>query len=185
VNNENLIIQVEQEIKDFKISYLNLIKRANEEYKKKLVLTEDELKKSRRPDLDLAEFYSEGVALIKIFKLFIANYSFKAIFEWREQIKDLDSLNRLYLIVFQTLNGIFSELIKYIPFDIQDEHKRVEYLQEGLKYLLDDAKIYVTMIPEFDDRNISLEFDSVMTILFRSLKMPMNWKDYRVWQNEV
>jgi hypothetical protein len=187
VNNESLIVQVEKEINDFKKTYLNLIKKADKEYKKKIELTEDELKKSKRPDLDLAEFYSVGVTegLLKIFKQLVTNYSLKAIFEWREQIKDLESLNRLYLIVFQNLNEIFSELIKYVPFDIQDEHKRVEYLQEGLKYSLDDANIYVKMIPIFDERNIGSEFDSVMSILFRSLKMHMSWKDYRDWQNEV
>jgi hypothetical protein len=62
VNNESLIVQVEKEINDFKKTYLNLIKKADKEYKKKSELTEDELKKSKRPDLDLAEFYSVGVA---------------------------------------------------------------------------------------------------------------------------
>jgi hypothetical protein len=186
INKDNLIIQVEKEIKDFKKSFLNLIKRADEEYKKKLELTDDEIKNSRRPDVDLAEFYSAGVAdnLIKIFKQLITNYSLKAIFEWREEIKDLESLNRLYLTVFQNLNEIFSELIKHVPFDIQDEHKRVEYLQEGLKYSFDDAKIYVGMIPEFDEYNVGPEFDSVMSNLFTMLKMHITWKDYRSGLNE-
>ena len=187
VNRENLIIQVEQEIKNFKKTYLKLIKRADIEYKKKLELTEDELKKSSRPELDLSESYSEGVAngLVKIFKQFVTNYSLKAIFEWREEIKDIESLNRLYLTVFQSLNEMFSELTKYVPFDIENEHGRIEYFQEGLKYSLDDAKIYSEMIPEFDERNIGSEFDSVMSILFRSLKMHMTWKDYRDRLNEV
>jgi hypothetical protein len=58
-------------------------------------------------------------------------------------------------------------------------------LQEGLKYSLDDANIYVEMIPTFDECNIGSEFDSVMSILFRSLKMHMSWKDYRMGLNEV
>jgi|GEM_PF-2922682 hypothetical protein len=186
VNNENLILQVEKEIKDFKKSYLKLIKRADEEYKKKLELTEDELKESRRPDVDLPEFYSVGVSdgLIKIYKQVVTNYCLNAIFSWPQEIKDIESLNRLYLTVFQSLNEIFSELIKHVPFDIQDEHKRIEYLQEGLKYSIDDAKMYVGMIPEFDEYNVGPEFDPVMSNLFTILKMHMNWKDYRSGLNE-
>ena len=181
VNKGSLIIQVEKEIKDFKKSYLKLIKRANEEYDKKLDLTEYQPKKSKRPDLDIAELYSGGVAngLTDIFRQLIISYSLDAIFKWPQEIKDLESLNRLYLTVFQSLNEIYSELVKYVPFDIQDQHKRIEYLQEGLKYTFEDAKMYVKMIPEFDEYNIGSEFDSVMSNLFTTFKMHRTWKDYR------
>jgi hypothetical protein len=181
VNKENLIIQIENDINNFKRSYLKLIKRANEEYRRKQDLTEDQLKKSKRPDLDIAEFYSVGVTdgLTKIFKQLIINYALNAIFKWREEIKDLESLNRLYLVVFQNLNEIFSELVKYVPFDIQDEDKRISYLQEGLRYSLEDAKVYQEMIPEFDSYNVGPEFDAVMSNLFTAIKMNVNWKDYR------
>jgi hypothetical protein len=186
VNRENLIIQVENEIKDFKRSYLKLIKRADEEYRKKLDLTEYQLKKSMRPDLDIPELYSGGVAggLTDIFRQLIITYSLNAVFKWSQEIKDLDSLNRLYLTVFQNLNEIYSQLVKYVPFDIQDEHKRIEYLQEGLKYTFEDAKMYVKMIPEFDEYNIGSEFNSVMSNLFTALKMHTTWKDYRTGLNE-
>jgi hypothetical protein len=186
VNKESLIIQVEKEIKDFKRSYLKLIKRANEEYRKKLDLTEDQLRKSKRPDLDIAELYSAGVTngLTDIFRQLIISYSLNAIFKWPQEIRDLESLNRLYLTVFQNLNEIFSELVKYVPFDIHDEHKRVEYLQEGLKYTFDDAKMYVKMIPEFDEYNVGSEFDSVMSNLFTTFKMHIIWQDYRSGLNE-
>jgi hypothetical protein len=42
VNNGSLMVQVEKDIKNFKRSYLKLIKRANEEYRKKQNLREDE-----------------------------------------------------------------------------------------------------------------------------------------------
>jgi hypothetical protein len=186
VNRGNLIIQVENEIKDFKRSYLKLIKRADEEYGKKLDLTEYQLKKSKRPDLDIPELYSAGVAngLTDIFRQLIITYSLNAVFKWSREIKDLDSLNRLYLTVFQNLNEIYSQLVKYVPFDIQDEHKRIEYLQESLKYTFEDAKMYVKMIPEFDEYNIGSEFDSVMSNLFTALKMRTTWKDYRTGLNE-
>ena len=186
VNKESLIIQVEKEIKDFKKSYLKLIKRTNEEYNKKLDLTEYQPKKSKRPDLDIAELYSGGVAngLTDIFRQLIISYSLDAIFRWPQEIKDLESLNRLYLTVFQSLNEIYSELVKYVPFDIQDQHKRVEYLQEGLKYTFEDAKMYVKMIPEFNEYNVGSEFDSVMSNLFTTFKMHRTWKDYREQLNE-
>jgi hypothetical protein len=188
VNRENLIIQIENEIKDFKRSYLKLIKRADEEYKNKLDLTEyqHQLKKSKRPDLEYADLYSAGVAsgLTDIFRQLIITYSLDAVFKWSQEIKDLDSLNRLYLTVFQNLNEIYLQLVKYVPFDIQDEHKRIEYLQEGLKYTFEDAKMYVKMIPEFDEYNIGSEFDSVMSNLFTALKMHTTWKDYRTGLNE-
>jgi hypothetical protein len=181
VNRDNLIIQVENDIKNFKRSYLKLIKRANEEYIEKQDLTADEINKSKRPDLEIAEFYSTGVAdgLIKIFKQFVINYSLNAIFKWPQEIKDLESLNRLYLMVFQSLKEIFSELIKYVPFDVQDEHKRIAYLQEGLRYSFEDAIVYQEMIPEFDDYNVVPEFDAVMSNLFTAIKMNATWKDYR------
>jgi hypothetical protein len=186
VNRENLIIQVEKEIKDFKKSYLKLIKRTDEEYRKKLDLTEYQLKKSKRPDLDIADLYSAGVAngLTDIFRQLIISYSLDAIFKWPQEIKDLESLNRLYLTVFQNLNEIYSELVIYVPFDIQDEHKKIEYLQEGLKYTFEDAKMYVKMIPEFDEYNVGSEFDSVMSNLFTALKMHTTWRDYRAGLNE-
>jgi hypothetical protein len=185
VNKESLI-QVEKEIKDFKKSYLKLIKRTNEEYDKKLDLTEYQPKKSKRPDLDIAELYSGGVAngLTDIFRQLIISYSLDAIFKWPQEIKDLESLNRLYLTVFQSLNEIYSELVKYVPFDIQDQHKRVEYLKEGLKYTFEDAKMYVKMIPEFNEYNAGSEFDSVMSNLFTTFKMHRTWKDYREQLNE-
>jgi hypothetical protein len=181
VNRDNLIIQAENNIKNFKRSYLKLIKRTNEEYSKKQDLTIDEIKKSKRPDLDIDEFYSTGVAngLIKIFKQLIINYSLLAIFKWPQEIKDLESLNRLYLTIFQSLNEIFSDLVKYVPFDIQDEQKRIEYLQEGLRYSFEDAVVYQNLIPEFDDYNVGPEFDAVMSNLFTAIKMNVSWKDYR------
>jgi hypothetical protein len=181
VNRDNLIIQVEHDIKNFKRSYLKLMKRANEEYNKKQVLTLDEIKKSKRPDLDIDEFYSTGVAsgLIKIFKQLIINYSLHAIFKWPQEIDDLESLNRLYLTIFQSLNEIFSELVKYVPFDIQEEQSRIEYLQEGLRYSFEDAAAYQNLIPEFDEYNVGPEFDAVMSNLFTAIKMNLNWRDYR------
>lgn len=186
VNNGSLIVQVEKDIKAFKRSYLNIIKRANEEYRKKLNLNEDELKKSKRPHIDIPDIYSSGVAndLSNILKQLIISYSLNAILVWPEKIKDSESLNRLYLMVFQSLNEIFSELVKYAPFDIDDEHKRVEYFQEGFRYSYEDAKMYVDMIPEFHEYGLDKEFDLVMSDLFTASKMHVTWKDYRTGLNE-
>lgn len=163
-----------------------MIRRTNEEFVKKKDLTEDELKKSKRPDVDISEFYSVGVAngLIDIFRQLITSYSLYAIFKWPQEIRDLESLNILYLTVFQSLKEIYSELVKYVPFDIEDEHERIKYLEEGLKYSFEDAKKYVSMIREFDEYNAGVEFDSVMSNLFNAIKMPISWDDYRERQNE-
>jgi len=188
VNNESLIIQVEKDIKNIKRSYLNLIKGANEQYRKKLMiaLNGEKLEKSRRPQIGIPEIYSSGVAndLSNIFKQLILNYSLNTIFKWPEQIKDSESLNRLYLMLFQSLNEIFSELVKHVPFDIEDKHERLEYLQKGLSYSFEDAKMYADMIPEFDEYNLGTEFDLVMSDLFTASKMPMKWKDYRAGLDE-
>lgn len=186
VNNESLIIQVEKDIKNFKRSYLNLIKRANEVYRKKQDLTGDELVKSKRQDIDIPESYSWGVdeVLTKILKKLIMSYSLNAIFVWPEKVKDSESLNRLYLMVFQSLNEIFSEHVKYVPFDIEDKHKKAKDLQEDLRYSYEDAKMYVDMIPEFEEYNLGTEFDSVMSDLFTASNMHMTWKDYRSGLNE-
>jgi hypothetical protein len=81
-------------------------------------------------------------------------------------------------MLFQSLNEIFSELVKHVPFDIEDKHERLEYLQKGLRYSFEDAKMYADMIPEFDEYNLGTEFDSVMSDLFTASKMHMTWKDY-------
>jgi hypothetical protein len=112
------------------------------------------------------------------------SYSLNAIFVWPEQIKDSESLNRLYLMVFQSLNEIFSEHVKYVPFDIEDKNERVKGFQDDLRYSYDDANMYVNMIPEFDEYNLGTEFDSVMSDLFTASKMPMKWKDYRAGLDE-
>ena len=184
VNRDNLILQVERDIRNFKRSYLKLIKRTHEEYFKKQDLTQDEIKNSKQPALDIAEFYSSGVedGLTKIFKQLIINYSLKAIFKWPQEIKDVESLNRLYLMVFQSLNEIFSELVKYVPFDTEDKNRRIAYLHEGLNYSIEDAKIYQEMIPEFDGYNAGPEFDAVMSSLFTAIKMNVTWENYRAGQ---
>ena len=87
-------------------------------------------------------------------------------------------------MVFQSLNEIFSELVKYTPFDIEDEHKRVEYFQEGFRYSYEDAKMYVDMIPEFHEYALDKEFDLVMSDLFTASKMHMTWKEYRTGLTE-
>jgi hypothetical protein len=188
INRGSLILQVVKDIKNFKRSYLNLIKRANEEYKsrKKQDLTGDELVKSKRQDIDISEIYSWGIdeVLTKILKKLIMSYSLNAIFVWPEKIKDLESLNRLYLMVFQSLNEIFSEHVKYVPFDIEDKNERVKGFQDDLRYSYDDANMYVNMLREFDEYNLGTEFDSVMSDLFTASKMHMTWKDYRTGLNE-
>jgi predicted transcriptional regulator len=181
VNEENLIIQVEKDMKAFKKSYLKLIKRASEEYKKKQNLTEDELKKSKKPHVDIPEIYSSGLAdgLSKILKQLIISYSLQAIFVWPNQIKDSESLYRLYLMVFQILNEIFSELVKRVPFDIEEDHERIEYLQEGLQHSYEDAKRYANLIKEFHEYGLDTEFDLGMSDLFTASNMPTKWKEYR------
>ena len=87
-------------------------------------------------------------------------------------------------MLFQSLNEIFSELVKHVPFDIEDKHERLEYLQKGLSYSFEDAKMYADMIPEFDEYNLGTEFDLVMSDLFTASKMPMKWKDYRAGLDE-
>lgn len=82
-------------------------------------------------------------------------------------------------MVFQNLNEIFAELVKHVPFDINEERKRIEYLQEGLHHSYDDAKTYANMIEEFHEYGLDTEFDLVMSDLFAASKMPMKWKDYR------
>lgn len=134
--------------------------------------------------LGLITCISIRVRRADIFRQLIITYSLNAVFKWPQEIKDLESLNRLYLTVFQNLNEISSELVRYVPFNIQDEHKRVEYLQEGLKYTFEDAKMYVKMIPEFDEFNVGSEFDTVMSNLFTAFKMHITWKDYRSGLNE-
>jgi hypothetical protein len=91
----------------------------------------------------------------------------------------IQSLNRLYLVVFQSLNEIFSELVKYVPFDSKEEKERIEYHQEGLRYSYEDAKKYADMITEFREYGLDIEFDSVMSDFFTASNMPMKWKEYR------
>jgi hypothetical protein len=81
-------------------------------------------------------------------------------------------------VVFQNLNEI-SELVKSVQFDIEDENTRVTYLREGLRYSIDDAKVYQEMIPDFDECGVGMEFDSVMSSLFTAIKTDVSWKDYR------
>ena len=67
---------------------------------------------------------------------------------------------------------------KYVKFDIEDKNERVKGFQDDLRYLYDDANMYVNMIREFDEYNLGTEFDSVMSDLFTASKMHMTWKDY-------
>ena len=108
-NMENLILRVENDIKNFKRSYLKLIKRANLEQQRKQNLKSDNVS-GVDPAIHSAMV---DVDLTGILQQLIKGYSLKAIFEWPEEIKDSESLNRLYLMVFHMLGDIFSEHVKY------------------------------------------------------------------------
>jgi hypothetical protein len=183
-NKESLIIRVENDIKNFRKSYLKLIKGANLEYQK-LDLRGHVLGSGQTHISD--EVYSMIIDryydLTRIFEELVKGYSMKAIFEWPEKVKDSESLNRLYLMVFHMLGEIFSEHVKYsIPFDIQDEHKRIGLLrdmQDSLKNSLEEPKTYLELIRNFNKYNWSTEFDAVMSDLFTALNTGIEWKDYR------
>ena len=155
VDNKSLIIQEENNIKNFRKSYLNLLRKANLEYKTNLDLRGHVLESGQTHISD--DVYSTIIDryddLTTIFQELVKGYSLKAIFEWPEEIKDRESLNRLYLKVFHMLSDIFSEHVKYsIPFDIQDEHKRIGLLrgmQDSLKNSLENPYPYRESSPKF------------------------------------
>jgi hypothetical protein len=185
-NKKSLIIQIENGIKNFKKSYLALIKRANTEYQKRQNLgvhdSGHELRVGSKLTKVAPEIYSAfvDIDLMRILQQLIQGYAVKAIFEWPEEIKDPESLNRLYLMVFHMLSEIFSEHVKYsIPLGIQDEQERAVLFRESLQDSFDDPTIYRHLIQDFDNHNWNTEFDSVMSNLFTALNMRLKWKDYR------
>ena len=182
-NKKSLIIQVENNIKNFKKSYLNLIKRANlvaQEYQKIQNLRRDKLRADRPHVAHEAYSVFVNIHFTRILEQLIKGYSLKAIFEWPDKIKDPESLNRLYLMVFHMLGEVLSEHMKYSnPFEIHDEHERLEFLREGLQDHLRESTIYRDLIQEFNQYDWDTEFDSVMSDLFTALNMDIGWKDYR------
>lgn len=75
-NKESLIVQVENDIKNFRKSYLNLLKRVNREYQKKK-LRDNKLGSSQPTFL---HFTYVDIDLTIILQQLIKGYSLKAIF---------------------------------------------------------------------------------------------------------
>jgi hypothetical protein len=180
-NKESLIIQIENNIKNFKKSYLNLLKKASQDYQKKRNLRSIDIELGSSRSKVASEFYAVyiDIDLRKILEQLIKGYAIKAIFEWPEKIKDSESLNRLYLMVFHMLADIFSEHVKYsIPWGIEDEHERLVLLRESLQDSF-EATIYQDLIPGLNKYNWDPELVSVMSDLFTALNTDLKWKDMR------
>ena len=179
---ESLIVRIENDIKNFKRSYLNLLKRVNQDYQKKRNLRSIDIELGSRRTRVTPEIYSVyvDIHLETILEQLIKGYAVRAIFEWPEKIKDSESLNRLYLMVFHMLGEIFSDHVRYSnPWDIQDEQEKVKYIHEGLQDRFGEVTIYQYLIRNFDKYNWNTEFDLVMSDLFTALNTGRKWKDYR------
>jgi hypothetical protein len=88
-------------------------------------------------------------------------------------------LNRLYLTVFQSINEIYVELGKHVPFHIKEKKEKKEFLNQDLMFQFQESKVYEKMINEFHECDLDREYDSVMSNLFRACGMNRDWKDYR------
>ena len=166
VNNDSLILSVIDDLERFKTSYSNLIKAAVELYKK-------------IDDTDEMYSWDTTSNLISILKLLIVGYSTYAVFEWPKSIHDTEGLNRLYLTVFQNINEILTELAKYIPFHIKDKKEKLKFITRDLTFPFQESQVFEQMIKEFDEYNLGVEYDSVMSNLFKASKMPREWSAYR------
>ena len=86
-DNKSLIIQEENNIKNFRKSYLNLLKKANIEYKTNLDLRGHILESGQTHISD--EVYSTIIDryddLTRILEELVKGYSLKAIFEWPDR----------------------------------------------------------------------------------------------------
>ena len=168
VNKKSAIWAVMIDLKTFRKTYFELVNLVHEKYK-------------QREGQDYDEIYSGGMSaqLVFILKHLIMSYSLYAVFEWPQIIRDDESLNRLYLTVFQTLNNILSELAKKVPFHLKETKERLEYLKKDIMFLYQESKEYEQIVSEFHENGIDRELDSVMSSLFDALKTPIKWADYR------
>jgi predicted transcriptional regulator len=168
VKDKSLIVSVIDDVESFKKSYSNFIRRALELYKK-----------IEGSDNDEMYSWDISVNLVSILKYLIASYSMYAVFEWPKMIKDTQGLNRLYLTVFQSINEIFLELRKYVPFHIKDRKEKQKFLNQDLMFPFQESKVYEQMINDFHEYDLDKEFNLLMSDLFRASKMPKEWKNYR------
>ncbi len=167
VNRESLILSVMDDLERFKRSYSKLIKAAAERQKKMD---------------DPNELYAWDVAgnLMSILKHLVVGYSMQAVFEWPKVIQDIEGLNRLYLTVFQSINEILVELAKNVPFHINNEKEKLEFITRDLTFPFQESQEFKQMINEFNEYELDPEYDAVMSDLFRASKMPRDWIVYRI-----
>jgi hypothetical protein len=175
VNKKSVMISTMKDIKIFKIRFFELVRMASEYYKKI---------EGRGKVND--ELFSQVISidLVFILKHLIMRYSLYAVFEWPTTIKDTEGLYRLYIAAFQSLNDIFSELAKKVPFHLKDTDKKLEFLRKDMMFLYGEFEIYEQMITEFHRYGLDMEFDSVMSNLFKAFKMPRDWGDFRAGMEE-
>jgi DNA-binding Lrp family transcriptional regulator len=182
VSNDSLIVSVNHDIKKFKKSYFNLIKTSARVYKGMVARSDPKYVSIMGNYL----LYSQTISnnLITILKHFITSYSLYAVFEWPKTIKDAEGLNRLYLTVFQSFNEIFSELSNYIPFHLREKNEKIQYLNRDLMTLYGEFETYENIAIEFHRYDLDMEFDLVISDLFRASKMPREWSEIRTAMEE-
>jgi len=182
VSNDSLIVSVNHDIKKFKKSYFNLIKTSARVYKGMVARSDPKYVSIMGNYL----LYSQTISnnLITILKHFITSYSLYAVFEWPKTIKDAEGLNRLYLTVFQSFNEIFSELSNYIPFHLREKNEKIQYLNRDLMTLYGEFETYENIAIEFHRYDLDMEFDLVISDLFRTSKMPREWSEIRTAMEE-
>jgi DNA-binding Lrp family transcriptional regulator len=182
VSNDSLIVSVNHDIKKFKKSYFNLIKTSARVYKGMVARSDPKYVSIMGNYLLCSQTISNN--LITILKHFITSYSLYAVFEWPKTIKDAEGLNRLYLTVFQSFNEIFSELSNYIPFHLREKNEKIQYLNRDLMTLYGEFETYENIAIEFHRYDLDMEFDLVISDLFRASKMPREWSEIRTAMEE-
>lgn len=166
INNQNLIASVQEDIALIQQSLCNLMSKSTQIYDelekrvKRNTNNSESIRRMGNIDLKTTSF------IVRYFWHLISTYAWYAIFEWPQQIKDTEVLNRLYLTVFQKMQEVLNDIEKYVPFGVTEKAEKTEsklpkYIQIYLRFQADELKGH------FHENGLDVEFDMLMDTLWK------------------
>ena len=106
INEENILVKVTSEMNEFKKKYFALLKTMKTNYQQIESKRKDFLHSRRQP---IDDEYSNVRLAWFLYNHFIGVYLLRALFGWQD-IKDTQTVNKLYIILFETILEIHLKL---------------------------------------------------------------------------
>jgi hypothetical protein len=196
INNENIIISEKQRLDDFKNGFLHLLEKAKEKINTKEEIDHGPPRIPRvRKIVDTGKPPPYGVvfenklhlmrALSIIYRHFIGIYYIASFFSWPESIKNKEDLDKLYELVFSTIQEIQSKLADVLP-RREDNTQSSPFTKKMLYNLFElSPPLIPSIIDTFEKYGLEKDLRPALETLWNA---PFNFLPYEtlaefLWEN--